>query len=84
MSLRLTERRISIPAVSDHLNMIAQIQNSISLHLDDGIIPVRFAITSMDENNYQCEFGMLSGVDAPTANRLESIFRFQLKSKDRF
>ena len=83
MSLQLTERRISIPAVSDHLNMIAKIQNSISLHLEDGTIPVRFAITSMDENNYQCEFGMLSGVDAPTANRLESIFRFQPRKFER-
>ena len=83
MSLQLTERRISIPAVSDHLNMIAKIQNSVSLHLEDGTIPVRFAITSMDENNYQCEFGMLSGVDAPTANRLESIFRFQPRKFER-
>jgi hypothetical protein len=56
--------------------MIAQIQKAVEFRLEDGAVPVRFAITGMDETHYQCEFGTLSDVDTSTAAGLESIFRF--------
>jgi len=74
--MQLIERQVPIPTAPGHRNMIAQIEKAVEFRLEEGAVPVRFAITSMDETHYQCEFGMLSGVDAPTADGLESIFRF--------
>jgi hypothetical protein len=74
--MHLIERHILIPTAPDHRNMIAQIQKAVEFRLEDGAVPVRFAITGMDETHYQCEFGTLSDVDTSTAAGLESIFRF--------
>ena len=74
--MHLIERHIPIPTAPDHRNMIAQIQKAVEFRLEDGAVPVRFAITGMDETHYQCEFGTLSDVDTSTAAGLESIFRF--------
>ena len=81
--MRLIERQISIPAAPDHRNMIAQIKKAVKFRLEEGAVPVRFAITNMDETHYQCEFGMLDGVDARTADGLDSIFQFQRRKIER-
>ena len=81
--MRLIERQISIPAAPDHRNMIAQIKKAVKFRLEEGAVPVRFAITNMDETHYQCEFGMLDGVDAQTADGLASIFQFQRRKIER-
>ena len=81
--MRLIERQILIPAAPDHRNMIAQIEKAVKFRLEEGAVPVRFAITDMDETHYQCEFGMLDGVDAQTADGLDSIFQFQRRKIER-
>jgi hypothetical protein len=81
--MRLIERQIPIPAAPDHRNMIAQIKKAVKFRLEEGAVPVRFAITNMDKTHYQCEFGMLDGVDAQTADGLDSIFQFQRRKIER-
>jgi len=74
--MQLIERQISIPAVPGHQNMIAQIQKAVEFRLEKGVVPVRFAITDMDEAQYQCEFCTLGDLENKTTDGLESIFRF--------
>ena len=74
--MQLIERQISIPAVPGHQNMIAQIQKAVEFRLEEGVVPVRFAITDMDEALYQCEFCTLGDLENKTTDGLESIFRF--------
>ncbi|MBT7267403.1 MAG: DUF3326 domain-containing protein [Rhodospirillaceae bacterium] len=74
--MQLTERHIPIPASPSNQNMLAHIQKAIEFRLEEGAIPVRFAITSMDETHYQCEFGMLEGLNVQSAEIPDSIFRF--------
>ena len=74
--MKLIERQISIPAAPGHRNMIAQIQKAVEFRLEEGAVPVRFAITNMNENDYQCEFGTLGEIENRITDRLESIFRF--------
>ncbi len=81
--MHLTEQKITIPASPGHQNMLGHIQNAFDFRLDEGTIPVRFAITGMDEAHYQCEFGMLGGPDVPTAKKPESIFRFIRRTVER-
>jgi hypothetical protein len=74
--MQLTERQFSIPASPGHRNLFAHIQEAIKFRLKEGEVPVRFAITQMDEIHYQCEFGVLAGLDVPDTQMPESIFRF--------
>ena len=74
--MNLTEQKIPIPVAPGHRNMLEHLQKAIDFRLEGGAIPVRFAITGMDETHYQCEFGMLDGFTVPASEEPESIFRF--------
>ena len=81
--MQLTERFIPIPTTTGHRNMIAQIQKAVEFRLEVGVVPVRFAITGMNDTHYQCELGTLAGVDTATTEGLESIFRFVPRKVER-
>ncbi len=81
--MKLTEKEISIPAAPGHRNLIGHIQKAVDFGLDDGAIPVRFAITRMDETHYRCELGTLEGWDVANADRPQSIFRFVARKIER-
>ena len=74
--MHLIEQKIPIPVSPGHRNMFAHIQKAINFRLKEGTIPVRFAITGMDETHYQCEFGILDGLTVPASEKPDSIFRF--------
>jgi hypothetical protein len=74
--MHLTEQEIPIPVSPGHRNMLDHIRKAIDFRLGDGAIPVRFAVTGMDEAHYQCEFGMLDGLTVPASEAPESIFHF--------
>ncbi len=74
--MKLVEKEILIPVAPDHRNLIAHIQKAVEFRLGNGTVPVRFAATGMDETHYQCEFGTIEGLDVPSADQPESIFRF--------
>mgnify|MGYP006088157977 CR=1 FL=1 len=81
--MNLIERQLLIPASPGHRDMIGQIQKTIDLEVEDGTIPVRFAITDMDDTNYQCEFGMLREIDRNKYKKLQSIFQFKQRKIER-
>ena len=81
--MNLIERQLLIPASPGHKDMIGQIQKVIDLEVKDGSIPVRFAITDMDESHYQCEFGMLREINRNTSKKLQSIFQFKRRKIER-
>jgi hypothetical protein len=81
--MHLTEQKIPIPVSPGHQNMLDHIQKAVGFRFDEGTIPVRFAITSMDETHYQCEFGVLDGLSDPTVEEPDSIFRFVRRKVER-
>jgi hypothetical protein len=81
--MNLIERQLLIPASPGHRDMIGQIQKTIDLEVEDGAIPVRFAITDMDDTHYQCEFGMLREIDRNKYKKLQSIFQFKKRKIER-
>ena len=74
--MKLTEKEFSIPASPDHRNLIDHIQKAVEFRLEAGAVPVRFAMTRMDETHYLCEFATLEMPDARALQSLDSIFRF--------
>lgn len=71
--MKLTEKHISITAAPGHRNLLAHIREAMETGLDDGSVPLRFAITAMDDASYQCEFAVLEGSET---HGLSSIFEF--------
>ena len=81
--MQLTERHIPIPVSPGHRSMLEHIQKAVEFRLEEGAVPVRFAITRMDESHYQCEFGMLDGLDVPASEKPQSIFEFSPRKFER-
>lgn len=81
--MKLDETEFAIPASPDHRNLIAHIRKMVDFRLADGAVPVRFAITHMDDTEYQCEFGALDGLNPVEVENLESIFRFAPRKIER-
>jgi hypothetical protein len=75
-SVQMIEQQITIPASLGHRNLIGQIQNAVESRLENAAAPVRFAITRMDDAEYQCDIGTLNGLDVGGVENLQSIFRF--------
>ncbi len=81
--MKLVEKEILVPAALGHRNLIAHINEAVGLSLGDGGVPVRFAITRLDDIHYQCEFGMLEGPDLRGADGPASLFRFVPRKLER-
>ena len=62
--VQLAEKEILIPASPGHRDMIDHIRKVMESRHEDIAVPIRFAITRMDETGYQCEFGTLEGLTA--------------------
>ncbi|MEE2971401.1 MAG: DUF3326 domain-containing protein [Pseudomonadota bacterium] len=74
--MNLLEKVFPIPASPGHKNLIAHIRKAVEFRLEDGAVPVRFAITRMDDTHYQCEFGTLEGLGPGTDEEIGLIFHF--------
>jgi hypothetical protein len=78
--LQLTEKDISITAAPGHRNLLAHIRHALETELGDGTVPLRFAITAMDDASYQCEFAVLEGSETVG---IGSIFDFVPRAFER-
>ena len=81
--MNLVEKEILVPTAPGHRNLIAHIENAVALGLGNGGMPVRFAITRLDDIHYQCELGMLEGHDRPGSDHPDSLFRFVPRKLER-
>ncbi len=72
----LSEKRVTVPAVKNHMNLLESMSGKVLNKLASGEMPVRFVVTHTDKQGYHCELGVLSGADAISVPR-ESIFEFQ-------
>ena len=81
--MKLSEKVIRIPATEGHRNLLAHVQNEIELRLDEGEVPVRFVITHMDRNEYNCELATLEGQNYGGVSSTDQIFRFVPRKVER-
>ena len=73
--MNLFEKKVAIPIAKDHRHLIEHIEKAVSFNLSAKESPIRLAVTSVDEDHYHCEMGCLTDMAAPTAEKLDSIFR---------
>jgi hypothetical protein len=81
--MQLSEQKILIPVVTGHKNLLAHIRKAIGNTSGKRPIPVRFAITHMDENYYHCEFSVLDELNLPLSKEPNSIFDFVPRKVER-
>jgi hypothetical protein len=53
--VNLFEKKVAIPIAKEHRHLIEHIEKAVSFNLSNEEIPLRIAITSVDENHYYCE-----------------------------
>jgi len=70
----LFEKELTIPATPGHEKLLAYLSESLTFHLNDDKVPIRFVITDSDRHRYQCEVAAIS--DLSRFRKPESIFRF--------
>ena len=75
--MQLLEKTIAIPAAPENRGLIEHIEKALSFRFTEGEIPVRLAITSVDDGKYSCEIGCLVASDAAIAEHHRSIFAFR-------
>ena len=81
--MELTETELQIPASPGHTDLISHIRKALAFRLADGVVPVRFAITHMDDDHYRCELATLAGLESGAAQDLASVFSFQPRKMER-
>jgi len=74
--LELAERSITVPATPGHRGLIRRIEAAGEFRFRPGEVPIRLAITSIDDGKYVCEIGYLIGVESDAAQPT-SIFSFR-------
>ena len=73
--VRIFEKEMLIPASPGNQNLIKHFQNFFEFS-DATTLPVRFAITRLDDVRYQCELGVLEGIDPNVEFSPFSLFDF--------
>jgi hypothetical protein len=81
--VKLLEVEVSIPAAPGHRDLIQHIRTALAFRLGEGTVPVRFAMTAMDDRHYRCEFGTIEGLAAADTDSLPSIFQFVPRTIER-
>lgn len=80
--MRLLEKSFTIPAAPGNRGIIEHIEKALSFRFTEGEIPVRLAITSIDDGKYLCEVGCLVGPGLSISQDHDSIFRWRRRDSE--
>ncbi len=78
----LKEKNIIIPIDNREQSLISFFESYIKSSLSEDEIPIRFVVTSSDEQNYHCELGVLSGLKEMPGLNPTSIFKFEKRKSE--
>ncbi len=76
-TVQLREQRVALPLAPGHTGLIGHMEKALSFRLGDGQIPVRLAVTAVEDGQYQCEIGCLAGAGDALPLGARSIFAFE-------
>ncbi len=77
--MQLREQRVTIPLAPGHAGLIADLAKALSFRLGDGEVPLRVAVTAIEDGQFQCEIGCL--VDAGDVERVGERTIFALERR---
>lgn len=77
MAMLLLEQEFEVSTVPGRDGVLAHLREALARHAPEGLIPVRFVVTSTTASAYQCEFGAVSGLAELRHPPISSIFEFR-------
>lgn len=77
--MQLLEKRVSVPVAPRNSGLIKHIEKALSFRFVDSEVPIRLAVTSMEDGQYHCEVGCLVGSESETS---PSIFDFRQREAE--
>lgn len=80
----LYEKEIVIPRIKNHDGLLGYVSGEVLEKLAPEEIPVRFAITRSNDNEYKCELGVLTEADTSFALQRDFIFKFAKRGYESF
>ena len=80
--MQLLEKSVTISAPPGNRGLIEHIEKALSFRFTEGEVPIRLAITSVDDGKYFCEIGCLVGSDVSIAKDRDSIFALRRRDGD--
>ena len=81
--MQLLEERLSVPLAPGNRALIEHIEKALAFRFVDGEIPLRLAVTSIDDGHYHCEIGCLVGARADERENARSIFEFRRRAAEK-
>lgn len=81
--MKLLEKEFLIPAAPGHRGIIARIEDAVRTNLRDEGVPVRFAITRLDDIHYQCEIGIIDAPERYGSLAGNTLFHFKPRRFER-
>ena len=73
----LLEQELEITAKAGHVGLLSYLAEAVPQLVDEGSVPVRFAITESDRRRYHCEIGLLKGLNGFERRPADSLFEFR-------
>ena len=73
----LIEQKFKVPAAAGHDGLLTHLRQACERHVPDGLMPVRFVVTSTTASGYHCEFGAISGLAESGRQSINSVFEFR-------
>ncbi len=76
--MRFLERETSFPKIQGNKNLLSYIEEQTSSHLsEEGLLPIRIAVTDSSGSDYKCEVGVLSTEDTSSFEEAKLVFQFR-------
>ena len=82
--MQLLEKRVSVPVAPRNSELIKHFEKALSFRFVDGEVPIRLAVTSMEDGQYHCEVGCLVGTENDTNPSIFDFRRREAENADRF
>ncbi len=76
--MRFLEREISFPKIQANRDLLSYIEEQTSSCLsEEGLLPIRIAVTDSSDSDYKCEVGALCTEDTSSFEEAKLVFEFR-------
>lgn len=80
--MRLYETDLALSSGPDRIDWFSHVEKALRFRLQDGGIPIRFAVTASSPDSLDCEIGLLEPASEYRTPEIKSIFEFRKRAAE--
>lgn len=80
--LSVYEEEFDVPVAPRHEDLLRFLREHVAVHLGPSVFPIRLAVTQSGPEGYQCELGLVSGLQKAKLRDMSSIFEFRHRASE--